>query len=156
MAVLKEAQQLKQVPLLSGLDEKQRKLLAFTCEVFHFAESEFLFHEGETSDSVYVILDGEVEIIGSDGRGRAVPLAVTPAGNLVGEMAVLCGGAARTAGVKARGAVSALKIPNERFLELLSANPQAALHVMRTLSQKLADTSRHAAELQTQLDARAE
>ncbi|MGR3983841.1 MAG: cyclic nucleotide-binding domain-containing protein [Gammaproteobacteria bacterium] len=152
MAVSKEAQQLKQVPLLSSLDPKQLKLLAFTCEVFDYAGGEFLFRQGEASDCVYVVLDGEVEIIGSDGDGHAVLLATTGANNLIGEMAVL-GGAGRSASVKARGAVSALKIPNERFLELVTGNPQVALHVMRALSGHLADTSRRAADLQTRLDA---
>ncbi|MGR3914953.1 MAG: Crp/Fnr family transcriptional regulator [Gammaproteobacteria bacterium] len=152
MAVSNEAQQLKQVPLLSSLDPKQLKLLAFTCEVFDYADAEFLFRQGEASDCVYVVLAGEVDIIGGERDGRAVLLATTRANNLIGEMAVL-GGAGRTASVKARGAVSALKIPNQRFLELVTGNPQVALHVMRTLSGKLADTSRHAADLQTRLDA---
>ena len=160
MAVSKEAQQLKQVPLLSGLDAKQLKLLAFTCEVFDYADREFLFRQGEASDCVYVVLSGVVEIISggdsnsdnSNGDAHEVLLAETGANNLIGEMAVL-GGAGRTASVRARGAVSALKIPNERFLELVTTNPQVALHVMRTLSNNLAETSRRAADLQTRVDA---
>ncbi|MGI9310007.1 MAG: Crp/Fnr family transcriptional regulator [bacterium] len=153
--MFKEALQLKQVPLLSSLDSKQLKLLAFTCEVFDYADQAYLFRQGETSDCVYVILDGVVEIIGSSGDnsgdGQPVLLASVGENTLIGEMAVLSG-ASRTASVRARGAVSALNIPNERFLELISGNPQVALQVMRDLSAKLADTSRHAADLQTRLD----
>lgn len=151
MAVFKEALQLKQVPLLSSLDSKQLKLLAFTCEVFNYAAQDYLFHEGETSDCVYVILDGVVEIIGSDRDRQEALLATASANSLIGEMAVLSG-ASRTATVKARDAVTALKIPNDRFLELITNNAQVALHVMQTLSAKLADTSRHAAALQTRMD----
>ncbi len=152
MAMLKEAQQLKQVPLLSGLDARQLKLLAFTCEVFEYADRDYLFYQDETSDCAYVILGGEVEILSGERGSNEVLLATLGANNLVGEMAVLSG-ANRTASVRARGAVSALRIPNERFLELISGHPQVALDVLRTLSAKLADTSRHAAELQHQLDA---
>ncbi len=151
MAVFKEALQLKQVPLLSSLDSKQLKLLAFTCDVSDYADQDYLFRQGETSDCVYVILEGVVEIIGSDHDGQAVLLATSSENNLIGEMAVLSG-ASRTASVRARGAVTTLNIPNDRFLELLTGNPQVALHVMRLLSAKLADTSRHAADLQTRLD----
>lgn len=151
MAVFKEALQLKQVPLLSSLDSKQLKLLAFTCELFDYADQEYLFHHGEVSDCVYVILDGMVEIIGSDHDGKAVLLATSPANTLIGEMAVLSG-AGRTASVKARATVTALKIPNDRFIDLVTGNPQVALHVMKMLSSKLADTSRNAADLQTRLD----
>ncbi len=151
MAVFKEALQLKQVPLLSSLDSKQLKLLAFTCEVFDYADQDYLFHEGEASDCAYVILEGVVEIIGSDHEGKAVLLATSPKNTLIGEMAVLSG-ASRTASVRAQGAVTALKIPNDRFLDLLTENAQVALHVMQMLSAKLADTSRHAADLQTRID----
>ena len=151
MAVFKEALQLKQVPLLSSLDSKQLKLLAFTCEVFDYAAQDYLFHEGETSDCVYVILAGMVEIIGGDQDGQPVLLATSSENNLIGEMAVLSG-ASRTASVKAQGAVTALKIPNDRFLELVTGNPEVALHVMRILSAKLADTNRHTAELQNRID----
>lgn len=150
MVVLNEALQLKQVPLLSSLDSKQLKLLAFTCEVFDYAAQDYLFREGETSDCVYVILDGLVEIISSDQDGKEILLATSSANTLIGEMAVLSG-ASRTASVKARDAVTALKISNDRFLALVTENPQVALHVMQTLSTKLADTSRYAADLQTRI-----
>ena len=151
MAVFNEAQQLKQVPLLSGLDSTQLKLLAFTCEVFEYADQEYLFREGDVSDCAYVVLGGEVEIIGGDLIGKPVLLATIGENNLIGEMAILSG-TNRTASVRARGLVSALKIPNERFLNLISENPQAALQVMRMLSINLADTSRRATELQSRLD----
>jgi len=151
VAVFKEAIQLQQVPLFSGLDSKQLKLLAFTCEVFDFADQDYLFHQGDASDCVYVILSGMVEVIGSDAHGRPVLLATSPENSLIGEMAAL-GGGDRTAGVKARGAVTALSIPNHRFLELITGSPQVALHVMQNLTAKLAETSRHAADLQSRLD----
>ncbi len=152
MAVLSEALQLKQVPLLSSLDNRQLKLLAFTCEVFGYADQEYLFREGEISDCVYVILEGIVEILGSDHNQHEVLLTTLSKNNLIGEMAVLSS-ASRTASVKAQGMVTALKISNDRFIELITGNPQVALHVMQILSTKLADTSRHLTELQTRIDA---
>jgi len=83
VAVIKEAQQLKQVPLLSSLDSKQLKLLAFTCEVFDFADGDYLFRQGDASDCVYVILAGQVEIIGEK-DGAPVHLATSPPNSLIG------------------------------------------------------------------------
>lgn len=151
MAVLKEAQQLKQVPLLSSLDSKQLKLLAFTCEVFDFADQDYLCRQGDASDCVYVILEGEVEIIAGDADGKPVLLATSKANTLIGEMAAFAGGE-RSAGVKAKGKVTALSIPNPRFLELITSSPPVALHVMQNLTAKLAETTRHAADLQTRLE----
>lgn len=147
MAVIKEAQQLKQVPLLSSLDSKQLKLLAFTCEVFDFADQDYLFHQGEASDCVYVILDGEAEVIGKDADGQPVHLATTRPNSLIGEMAAFAGGE-RSASVRARGAVTALSIPNQRFLELITGNPQVAMAVLQDLTRKLVATSKLVAELE--------
>lgn len=151
MAVEQEAGQLKKVPLLSSLDNRQLKLLAFTCEVFDYADGAYLCRRGDASDCVYVVLEGEVEIIGSDGEGKEMLLASVGMNTLIGEMAVLSG-ACRTASVRAQGAVSVLAIPNQRFLELVTGHPQMALHVMQVLSARLADTSRQAADLQTRLE----
>jgi len=146
VAVLKEAQQLKQVPLLSSLDSKQLKLLAFTCEVFDFADGDYLFRQGDASDCVYVILAGEVEIIGEK-DGAPVHLATSPPNSLIGEMAAF-GGGERSAGARAQGAVSALSIPNQRFLELVTGNPQVAMTVLQDLTRKLAETSKLVAKLE--------
>lgn len=150
MAVLKEAQQLKQVPLLSSLDSKQLKLLAFTCEVFDFADGDFLCRQGDASDCVYVILEGEVDIIAGDADGKPALLATSKANSLIGEMAAFAGGE-RSASVQAKGKVTALSIPNPRFIDLITSSPPVALHVMQNLTARLAETSRRAAQLQTRL-----
>jgi len=56
---------------------------------------------------------------------------------LVGEMGVLAK-APRSATIRARGQVQALRIEADMFLELLAENPDVALDVMRQLSEKLA------------------
>ena len=153
VVVHKEAMQLKQVPLLSSLDSKQLKLLAFTCEVFDFADQDYLFHQGDASDCVYVILEGETEVVGQDADGMPVLLATSGANSLVGEMAAFAGGV-RSAGVRARGAVSALSIPNQRFVELITTNPQVAMSVLQDLTRKLAETSKLVAKLQDEIETR--
>jgi CRP-like cAMP-binding protein len=149
--VLNEALQLKQVPLFSTLDSAQLKLLAFTCEIFDYADQHYLCTFDQPSDCVFVILDGLVDVVGKDEDGREVLLSTQSSNSLIGEMGVLSG-TSRTASVRARQAVTALRIPSDRFLKLVTENPQVALHVMRDISIKLADTSRRAASLQTRID----
>lgn len=149
MDIFQNVAQLKRIPLLSGCTERELKLLAFTSESIKFSPDEYLFKSGDTSDAVYVILDGEV------GMWREVnsenPLQIATAGKdvLFGEMAVFLN-STRIVSVKAIDKVETLKIPNERFIELITGNPKVALEVMRQLSMKIAENNALVAKLQAQ------
>ncbi len=132
------------------LDDSQLKLLAFTSQVFEYADQEYLFHQDESSDSIFIVLDGLVEILDVSGDS-AVVLATLSTGTLIGELAVLRG-ERRSASVKAASKVEVLKISNERFLKLITDNPEMALHVLKDISTKLANASTQLVILQSRLD----
>lgn len=138
MDVFDEADQLRQVPMLSKLEPSKLKLLAFTSEALSYKDGDYLFRAGEPSDSAYVILDGEVDILAQTESGEEVAVLTRGRDELIGEMAVLSN-APRSATLKARGAVKTLRIDNDTFLKLITENPAVALDVMRQLSGKLAE-----------------
>ena len=150
MDIHQNAEQLKQIPLLSGSDTAQLKLLAFTSEALEFNSGEYLFKLNDHSDSVYVILEGEVDIIRDDDPDNVVTLATVGKNNLLGEMGVFMN-LPRNASIVAREPVKTLKIPANRFLKLVTESPPAALEVMRQLSNKIASTSDMAIELNNEL-----
>ncbi len=139
MDVIEHARTLKAMPMFASLDESQLKLLAFTSEVFDYAVGEYLFNRDELSDAVYVIMRGRLEIL--DDRGSApVLIAEKTEGEMVGEMGVLRA-ERRSATVRVTGEAELLRIPGDRYLDLVSRNPGLALYVLRDLSDKLASTS---------------
>ena len=139
MSVDTEAAQLARVPMFGKLDPARLKLLAFTSRALTFAPGETLVRVGEPSDSAFIILDGNVDIIGSSEQGEFV--IVTQGVNaLIGEMGVLMNGP-RTVTVRAQGEVRALKIAASMFVRLVSENPEVALDVMRVLCERLAGTT---------------
>ena len=140
MNIHENAEQLKKIPLLSGSDKAQLKLLAFTSEAIDFNPGEYLFKLGDHSDSVYVILKGEVDIVRDDDPHNIVLLATVGKNNVLGEMGVFQN-LPRNASTVAKNHVQTLKIPTNRFLKLVTENPDAALEVMRQLSKKIASTS---------------
>lgn len=149
MELNQEAEQLQMVPMFSRLESSKLKLLAFTSELLKFSNGQILFRHNEPSDCAYVIMDGEVEILAPYGDEDTV-LLTRGRNELIGEMAVLSG-SPRSATLRARGAVQALKIPNEQFLKLLSENPEVALSVMHELSDKLAKSHEQVEELEAEL-----
>ena len=135
MDVFQEAEMLRKVPFFGGLDPTKLKLLAFTSRAVRFAPGEILMRVGEAADSAYVIIEGEVEILGETGAAEFI-LGVAGRNALIGEMGVITG-APRVASVRAKVAVRALRISGDIFLRLLTDNPGCALHVMRELSARV-------------------
>lgn len=140
---------LRNVPLFGGLSAAQLKLLAFTGNVLRFEPGEILMKQGERADSAFVILEGSVEVVGETKSGEFV-IAVQGKNAVMGEMGVICD-APRSATVRARDAVRALKISGDVFLRLACESPQRALYVMRQLSLRLAQELAEHARLREQL-----
>ena len=149
MDVTQEAELLQNVPLFSSLSASERKLLAFTSQLQCFAPGDVLMRQGEPADCAYVILDGEVEVLGATSTGEFV-VATLGRNAMPGEIGVFTD-APRTATVRAKGNVRALRISPEVFLQLASGRPDRALHVMRQLSTHIANDLRRLAALKEEL-----
>jgi CRP-like cAMP-binding protein len=147
--VAQEAEMLRKVPLFSGLSASELKLLAFTSQLLCFAPGESLMRQGEPADCAYVVLEGEVEVLATTSSGEFV-VAVLGRNSVPGEVGVLTD-APRTATVRAKGPVRALRISPEVFLRLASGRPDRALHVMRELSTHIANDLRALASLREEL-----
>ena len=150
MDVFKEAEMLRRVPFFGGLDAAKLKLLAFTSRPLKFAPGEYLIKKGDASDSAYVILEGEAEVIGETGEGEFV-VAVLRSDELIGEMGVIRN-RPRGATVRAKTPVRALRIASEVFLGLISENPECALDVMRQLSARIDASNTRLATAQRELE----
>jgi CRP-like cAMP-binding protein len=140
MDVFQEAERLQQIPMFNKLDPAKLKLLAFTSEATSWDDGEILCRVNEPSDTVFVILDGEVEILGAVDNEEVV-LFTKGKDELVGEMAVLSN-APRSATLRAKSSLKTLNISNDAFLRLITENSTVALSVMKQLSDKLALSTR--------------
>ncbi len=149
MTVFQEAEMLHQVPFFAKVDMAKLKLVAFTSRAVRFAPGEPLMVKNESSDAAYVILEGEVEVMGETSAGEFVVMVIGPH-SLVGEMSLLLD-SPRVATVRAKGPVRALRIAADTFLRLLSENPGCSLHVMRVLSSHLAKSTRRVEQLTQKL-----
>lgn len=145
MDIQKECDLLRNVPMFAKLDPSKLKLLAFTSQSLHFDDGEVLFSEGDRADSAYVIMSGEVEILATTGGAQFVA-GMLGKNQLFGELAVLTK-APRSATIRAKGELVALRISDDIFLKLLAENPEVALDVMRQLSEKLVRSHHQVEEL---------
>ena len=98
---------------------------------FEVAAGEYIFREGDQSSEMYVVLDGQVDII----IGDKIVETVDP-GGIFGEMAII-GPAPRSASAVARFDTKLVPVDNRRFQFLIQQTPYFAIQVMGVLADRL-------------------
>ena len=95
-----------------------------------------LFHEGDHSDWVGLIVKGRVKIscYGADGRERLV--AVLAPGELLGELSAI-DGEPRSATATALEPLDAHVLTSDEFVALLEQHPAATLGILRSITGRL-------------------
>ena len=96
-----------------------------------YRQGEAIFERGQPGDRMYVVAEGEVEIVV---EGRTVDVLGREA--IFGEMALIAR-EPRSATVLARTDCRLIEIAESRFLQLVHQTPTFALEVMRVLAKRL-------------------
>src|SRR2546430_6365508 len=103
---------LKGVRVLSSLPEELRNAVAERATIMRLAAGEWLFHQDDVGDAMFVVLSGRVEVVLEHPVNEVV--RVLGRGGVVGELALLTE-APRSAGVRARRDTELLMLDPMRF-----------------------------------------
>ena len=136
----RDVETLRKVPLFTGLLTARLKLIAYTADVIEFAPGETIVRQGDPADAVYILTEGEAEVLLKDVDGHEMMLTTMGRNSLFGETAVICKGR-RTATVRARDRVVTFKISADVFLDLVRQSPEISMQVMTVLAQRLERSS---------------
>lgn len=128
-------QKLMQIPLCRGLTELEASQILVIAEETSLRRGDVVFNEGDPGDSLYLLLDGTLEILKKDKAGESLSLAKLSDGSVVGEMGLLSGQAPRSATAVAESDARLLKLSGARFMRLLAEDNLAALKMVRNLAQ---------------------
>ena len=131
-----DAEALLPTTFLSSLSPVERKALFDACPRLHIPSGELLMREGEILDSLYVVADGQVEIIKSLGTPDERRLGVRGAGNLLGEMSLFDPENKYTASVRAMSPVQALQLSRAQFEALIQDQPALVYYLLRQMSRR--------------------
>ena len=143
----KDVETLRNIPLFAGLPTARLKLIAYTAEIVSFEPGEVIVRQGDSADAVYIITEGEAEVLLTSDEGREIPINTMGRNTLFGEIAVLCQGR-RTTTVKAKEHVVTFKISARLFLDLVRTSPEIGIQVMTVLAQRLERTTHMLQQLQ--------
>jgi CRP/FNR family transcriptional regulator, cyclic AMP receptor protein len=139
VSLVQEYELLRRVPFFAGIEPARLKLLAFMSERVGFDDGKVLFRRGDPGDAAYLIIDGEAEVI-VDTPSGPITIATLGENEIVGEMAILCD-VPRTATVRAKGRLVALRIAKEPFMRMVREFPNMAVSIMRELAHRLEMTN---------------
>ncbi|MFP5334934.1 MAG: sensor histidine kinase [Actinomycetes bacterium] len=132
MSELEEA--LRRSNLLAELPAADLADLVRAGRTVDYAPGEDVITEGSEPDAMYVLLDGEVEVI-RNVAGAELLVNVCGPGDLVGELG-LVHGRPRTATIRARTPVRALRIEADA-LDRLVAHPRTARALLNAVTDRL-------------------
>ncbi len=112
-----------------------------------YHDGEVIVREGDTGDCMYVIQEGEVEVLHGK-ENREVRLAVLKEGDFFGEMAIF-EHEVRSATVRAIGEVRVLTVEKKNFLRRIHEDPSLAYHIVQTMSHRIRELNSELVRVKT-------
>jgi flavin reductase (DIM6/NTAB) family NADH-FMN oxidoreductase RutF len=124
---------LERAPLFSALPPEILDMITSGGVERTFEAGEFVVHEGDPGDELFVILDGEARV-----ERKGSPLATFGPGEFFGEVAVI-DGRPRSADVVAASPLRALAVSRELVRSTIEREPRAAWAMLEVLAGRLRD-----------------
>lgn len=119
-------------PLFSGLSQPELLRLAEATAERIYQRGQFLFHQGDPGDRLFVIAEGLVKVVVSSSGGEEMILAALRPPDIFGELAMIDGGA-RSASIQAVESTTVLTLTRATLLDLLATRPQIGDVLLRSL-----------------------
>jgi CRP/FNR family transcriptional regulator, cyclic AMP receptor protein len=110
-----------------------------------YQDGETIVRQGETGDSMYVILDGQVEVI-SEVENHEIRIAESGEGDFFGEMAILERDV-RGATVRALGRARVLTVDKKVLLRRIHTDPSLAFRMLETMAHRIRDLDAEVSQL---------
>lgn len=137
---------LNNIALFSGLSEVDMAAISNLAVTRSFPKNTLVICEGDTSDSLYVVLSGKVKVFLSDEEGKEVTLNLQVAGEYFGELAIL-DEAPRSASVMTTEDTKLAVLSKAAFERCMEQHSTIALIIMRGLAQRLRELTENVRSL---------
>ena len=119
--------------------------IAATGVVRQFPRQTVLIHDGDTGDSLYIILAGRVKVYASNAAGREVVIDFHGPGECLGEMSL--DGATRSASVMTVEPTTCAIVSRAHFRDFILAHPDFAMYLIEKLIHRVRVTTENVKSL---------
>lgn len=123
------------LPVPDPLHDDVLREIAERGNVKQFPSHVVLIHEGDSADTLFIVLSGRIKVYAANDSGKEVILTTLGPGEYVGEMAL--DGGARSASVMTLEPTRCAVVSGANLREFLAAHPDFALHLVRKLIGRL-------------------
>jgi CRP-like cAMP-binding protein len=137
---------LGETQLFGGLDEDVRASVAERMLTRRFSKGDFIFHQGDPGESLYVVAEGLIRLFVTSEDGDEMVLANLESGDMFGELAVIDGGP-RSASAKAVASTTLQALTQSAFIDVLQQSPQLIQTLHRSLGGLLRRVLEQASDL---------
>ena len=132
-----ESERTRQFPLFANLPVSAINALDASLQECRYQAGEVLFEEGDSSAHIYLLLEGEVEIVKSLDTVDERCVAISKRGSILGEMSLFSQQGTHTASARARTSINLLMIPTTHFDEMLQRYPEITYKLLRLFTNRL-------------------
>ncbi|RMG91950.1 MAG: cyclic nucleotide-binding domain-containing protein [Chloroflexi bacterium] len=132
--------------IFDNLTQNQLEMVAAICEPATYNKGHVLLRENDTTDELYVIARGGVEIkmnpalVGKEDQQEMQPLVLTELrqGQVVGEVALVDQGIRSATAIVSQDNTYILRIPRKQLMLLCDTYPELGYKLMKNLAADLA------------------
>lgn len=118
--------------MFERLDDRTRVLLAQRSSERRYKKGQFIVHQGDPGDSLFVVAEGLVKILVTSEDGNEMVLATLGPSQTFGELSLI-DGEARSASAETVEQTSVLVLTRRSFLELLHTDPSLIASLLESL-----------------------
>ena len=130
---------LEKVPIFAGLDRKHVNQLSRIMVPRTFKTGDVIIKEGDQGAGVFVIISGQVEVVGGAEKASPTVLNTLGPGDFFGEMA-LFEGFPRSATVRCLEDTECLAMTRWDFRAELNSHSEIAIAVIEAMARRLRET----------------
>ena len=122
--------------MFAGLAPADRELIEKRVVKRSFPKNTIIVSEGDSSDSLYLILEGKVKVFLNDENGKEAIINYQEAGEYFGELSLI-DESTRSASIMTTDKCTLAVITKQAFDQIMQDNPAIAVHLLKDLVHRV-------------------
>lgn len=110
-----------------------------------YRDQEIIVRQGDVGDCMYVVQDGEVDVL-AEADGSEIVLRTARRNEVLGEMAIF-ERLPRSATIRSRGSSRVLTLDKRNFMRRINEDPSLAFRMIETMCQRVRELTNEIVEL---------
>ncbi|CAN2040864.1 hypothetical protein GMMP15_2090010 [Candidatus Magnetomoraceae bacterium gMMP-15] len=147
LSLIEKAIALKEIYIFEHLSAEELRIMAGACEETVMREGEIILREGESTETLRLIISGTVQIVKDYDKSAQSELAILNSGDYLGEMN-LFDEEPHSATAIALDECRLLMVAKNNLYEILDLYPEISIGMIKTFSQRLRKANETIASLQ--------